>query len=160
MQGVNKVILLGHLGADPEERFLPNGERVVTISVATSEKWKDSQTGQDKEVTDWHRVVLFNRLAEIAAQYLKKGAGVYIEGKNKTRSWEGPDGAKKYAFQVAATKLEILPGKSERLNTIHDDELTAEIMVVLKEEGLPGNPDQRATVSKDVIERIKRYISN
>jgi len=111
MQGVNKVILLGNLGADPEERFLPNGERVVTISVATHEKWKDKATGEDKQVTDWHRVVFFNRLAEIAAQYLKKGAGVYIEGKNKTRSWEDNHGVKKYAFQIAATKLEILPTK-------------------------------------------------
>ena len=91
MSGVNKVIILGRLGKDPEVRFMPNGGAVANLAVATSEKWKDKQTGEQKEKTEWHRVVMFGKLAEIAGEYLKKGSKVYIEGSLQTRKWQNRD---------------------------------------------------------------------
>lgn len=111
MSGVNKVILIGNLGADPETRMLPSGGSVTNITVATSESWKDKNTGQKQEKTEWHRVVFFNKLAEIAAQYLKKGSKVYLEGKLATRSWE-QDGVKKYATEIVASEMQMLDGRN------------------------------------------------
>ena len=91
-RGINKVILVGNLGADPETRYMPSGSAVTNLSVATSETWKDKQSGEQKERTEWHKVAMFNRLAEIAAEYLRKGSQVYIEGKLRTRKWQGQDG--------------------------------------------------------------------
>ena len=88
--GINKVILIGNLGQDPEVRYMPNGNAVANISIATSESWRDKNTGEQKEMTEWHRVVLYRRLAEVAGEYLKKGAKVYIEGKLRTRKWQAP----------------------------------------------------------------------
>lgn len=98
-RGVNKVILVGTCGQDPEVRYLPNGNAVTNLSVATSEAWKDKQTGQKVEMTEWHRVVLFGKVAEIAGEYLRKGSQCYIEGKLKTREWE-KDGIKRYSTEV------------------------------------------------------------
>ena len=92
-RGVNKVILVGNLGQDPEIRYLPNGGAVANISLATSESWRDKQTGENREVTEWHRVVLFGRLAEVAGEYLRKGSQVYIEGQLRTRKWQGSEWA-------------------------------------------------------------------
>ena len=97
--GINKVILIGNLGADPECRFMPNGNAVCNITLATSDSWKDRNTGQLQERTEWHRVVFFGKIAEIAGQYLRKGSKVYIEGQNKTREWE-KDGIKRYTTEV------------------------------------------------------------
>ena len=100
-RGVNKVILIGNLGADPEVRYMPNGGAVTNVNVATSETWKDKNTGQQQERTEWHRVVFYQRLAEIAGEYLKKGSKVYIEGSLRTRQWE-KDGVKHYTTEIIA----------------------------------------------------------
>lgn len=100
MSGVNKVILLGNLGRDPETRFMPNGGAVSNLAIATSETWKDKQTGEQKEKTEWHRVVMFGKLAEIADQYLKKGSKVYIEGQLQTRKWQNQQGQDQYTTEI------------------------------------------------------------
>lgn len=99
-RGVNKVILVGNLGQDPEVRYMPNGGAVANITLATSEAWRDKQTGENKEVTEWHRVVLFGKLAEVAGEYLRKGSQVYIEGQLRTRKWQGADGQDRYTTEV------------------------------------------------------------
>jgi single-strand DNA-binding protein len=118
-RGINKVILVANLGADPETRHLPDGNAVTNITVATSESWKDKNTGQTVDKTEWHRVVFFRRLAEIAGEYLKKGSKVYIEGKLRTRQWE-KDGQKHYTTEIRADEMQMLdsrgdaqPGSSE-----------------------------------------------
>lgn len=113
MNGVNKVILVGRLGKDPETRYMPSGGAVANFSMATSEKWNDKQTGEQKEKTEWHRVVMFNRLAEIAAEYLSKGSVVYIEGKLQTRKWD-KDGHTNYTTEIVANQMQMLGGRGER----------------------------------------------
>ena len=107
MPNLNKAQIMGHLGQDPETRYMPSGDAVTNISVATSEKWKDKVTGEQKEATEWHRVVAFGRLAEIMAEYLKKGDAVYIEGSLRTRSWE-KDGIKRYSTEIKAVSMQML----------------------------------------------------
>lgn len=107
-RGVNKVILIGNLGQEPESRALPSGNAVTNISIATSESWKDKVTGQQQERTEWHRVVFFNRLAEIATQYLKKGSKVYIEGSLRTRKWQDQSGADRYTTEIVASDMQML----------------------------------------------------
>ncbi|MCY1388902.1 Single-stranded DNA-binding protein [compost metagenome] len=99
-RGINKVILVGNAGGDPETRYMPNGTAVTNITLATSESWKDKQTGQQQERTEWHRVVFFGRLAEIAGEYLRKGSQVYVEGSLRTRKWQGQDGQDRYTTEV------------------------------------------------------------
>ena len=111
-RGVNKVILLGNVGNDPESKSLPGGGTVVNFSMATSESWKDKNTGEQKEVSEWHRVVAFNRLAEIIVEYVKKGSKLYIEGSLRTRSWD-QDGQKRYATEIVASEMQMLDGKPE-----------------------------------------------
>lgn len=112
MRGVNKVIIIGNLGADPEVRQFSNGGSVTNISVATSEQWTDKQTGEKKEATEWHRIALYNRLGEIAAQYLRKGSKVYIEGSLQTRKYQAPDGSDRYATDIKAYQMQMLDGAS------------------------------------------------
>ena len=112
MASVNKVILVGNLGKDPETRYMPNGDQVTNITVATTETWKDKSSGEQKESTEWHRVVFFRRLAEIAGQYLKKGSQVYIEGRLRTRKWQGQDGQDRYTTEIHADEMKML-GKRE-----------------------------------------------
>lgn len=107
-RGINKVILIGNLGNDPEVRYMPNGQAVANLSVATSESWKDRETGEQKEQTEWHRLVLYRRLAEIAGEYLRKGSKVYIEGKLRTRKWTDQSGADKYTTEVIVDELQML----------------------------------------------------
>jgi single-strand DNA-binding protein len=114
-KGINKVILLGNLGQDPEVRHMPSGGAVTNISIATSESWKDKETGQQQDRTEWHRVVFFNRLAEIAGQYLKKGSKVYIEGSLRTRAWD-KDGEKRYTTEIVANEMQMLDSKGEVRN--------------------------------------------
>ncbi len=111
-RGINKVILVGNLGNDPETRFMPNGNPVTNISIATSESWKDKQSGQQQERTEWHRIVFFNRLAEIAGEYLKKGSKVYIEGALRTRQWD-KDGQKHYSTEIIANEMQMLDGRND-----------------------------------------------
>ncbi len=110
-RGVNKVILIGNLGRDPETRYMPSGGAVTNITVATSETWKDKNTGEQQERTEWHRVVFFNRLAEIAGEYLKKGSKVYIEGSLRTRKWQGQDGQDRYTTEVIANEMQMLDSR-------------------------------------------------
>ncbi|MER1003268.1 single-stranded DNA-binding protein [Pseudomonas aeruginosa] len=115
MRGVNKVILVGNVGGDPETRYMPNGNAVTNITLATSESWKDKQTGQQQERTEWHRVVFFGRLAEIAGEYLRKGSQVYVEGSLRTRKWQGQDGQDRYTTEVIVDmqgQMQMLGGKS------------------------------------------------
>jgi single-strand DNA-binding protein len=113
MASVNKIILVGNLGADPESRNLPSGEAVCNLRLATTEKWKDKATGEAKELTEWHRVVLFRKLAEIASQYLKKGAAVYIEGRIRTRKWQDKEGQERYTTEIEASEMKMLGGRQE-----------------------------------------------
>ncbi|MGC1045841.1 single-stranded DNA-binding protein [Pantoea agglomerans] len=113
-RGVNKVILVGNLGQDPEVRYMPNGGAVANITLATSEAWRDKQTGENKEVTEWHRVVLFGKLAEVAGEYLRKGSQVYIEGQLRTRKWQGADGQDRYITEVVVNvggTMQMLGGR-------------------------------------------------
>jgi len=110
-RGINKVILIGNLGADPEVRYMPNGNAVTNVNLATSESWKDKQSGQMQERTEWHRVVFFNRLAEIAGEYLRKGSKVYIEGSLRTRKWQGQDGQDRYTTEIVASEMQMLDGR-------------------------------------------------
>ena len=111
-RGINKVILVGNLGQDPETRYLPSGGAVTNVSVATSESWRDKQTGQQQERTEWHRVVFFNKLGEIAGQYLKKGSKIYVEGSLRTRKWQGQDGADRYTTEIVANEMQMLDSRS------------------------------------------------
>jgi single-strand DNA-binding protein len=110
-RGVNKVIIVGNLGQDPETRYMPSGSAVTNFTVATNESWKDKQTGEQKDRTEWHRVAMFNRLAEIAAEYLRKGSQVYIEGKLRTRKWQGQDGNDRYTTEIIADEMQMLGGR-------------------------------------------------
>jgi len=113
MKGVNKAIIVGNLGNDPESRSFPDGGSVCNISVATSESWKDKQTGQQQERTEWHRVVFRNKLAEIAQQYLKKGSKVYIEGSLRTRKWTNQQGQDQYTTEIQANQMQMLDSRSD-----------------------------------------------
>ena len=112
MASVNKVIIVGNLGKDPETRTFPSGGRVCNVTIATSERWKDKQTGEMKEATEWHRVVFNDRLAEIAGEYLRKGSQVYVEGSLRTRKWTDKDGVEKYTTEIRADEMKML-GKRE-----------------------------------------------
>jgi len=112
MNGVNKVILIGNLGADPETRYTANGAAITNIRIATSESWKDKQSGEKQERTEWHRIVFFNRLAEVAGEYLRKGSAVYVEGQLRTRKWE-KDGIERYTTEIVANEMQMLGGKQE-----------------------------------------------
>ncbi|AUI65762.1 MULTISPECIES: single-stranded DNA-binding protein [Glaesserella] len=112
MAGVNKVIIVGNLGADPDMRTMPNGEAVATLSVATSESWNDKMTGERREVTEWHRIVFFRRQAEVAGQYLRKGSKVYVEGKLKTRKWQDQNGQERYTTEIQGDVLQMLDSRN------------------------------------------------
>jgi single-strand DNA-binding protein len=109
-RGINKVIIVGNLGRDPETRYLPSGGAVTNVSVATSKAWRDRDSGEQKERTEWHRVVFFNRLAEIASEYLKRGSKIYLEGELRTREWER-DGQKHYTTEIVADEMQMLDGR-------------------------------------------------
>lgn len=110
-RGINKVILIGNLGADPEVRYMPSGGAVTNVTIATSETWKDKQSGDPQERTEWHRVVFFNRLAEIAGEYLKKGSKVYVEGSIRTRKWQDQSGADRYTTEIIANEMQMLDSR-------------------------------------------------
>jgi single-strand DNA-binding protein len=112
-KGINKVILIGNCGADPEQRVMPNGNAVTNINLATSESWKDKNTGQQQERTEWHRVVFFNRLAEIAGQYLQKGSKVYIEGSLRVRKWQDQSGQDRYTTEIVASEMQMLDSRGD-----------------------------------------------
>ena len=111
-RGINKVILVGNLGRDPETRYMPSGGAVTNVSIATSKSWRDRDSGEQKERTEWHRIVFFNRLAEIANEYLKRGSKVYVEGELRTREWER-EGQKHYTTEIVASEMQMLDARSE-----------------------------------------------
>jgi single-strand DNA-binding protein len=110
-RGVNKVILIGNLGKDPEVRYMPSGGAVTNVTIATSESWKDKQSGEQQERTEWHNVVFFNRLAEIAGEYLKKGSKVYVEGSLRTRKWQDKEGKDRYTTEIVAGEMQMLDSR-------------------------------------------------
>lgn len=110
-RGINKVILIGNLGTDPEVRYMPSGNAVANLTLATSEGWKDKQTGELQERTEWHRVVLYNRLAEVAGEYLRKGSKVYLEGSLRTRKWQDKSGQERYTTEIHANDMQMLDAK-------------------------------------------------
>ena len=112
MASINKVILVGNLGQDPEVKYMPSGGAVTNISIATTDSWKDKATGEKKENTEWHRVVFFNRLAEIVGEYLRKGSQVYIEGNLRTRKWQDQNGVDKYTTEIVAREMQMLGGRA------------------------------------------------
>lgn len=113
-RGVNKVILVGNCGQDPEVRYMPSGGAVTNLSLATSESWKDKNTGDQQERTEWHRVVFFNRLAEIVEQYVKKGTKLYVEGSLRTRKWQGQDGQDRYTTEIVASEMQMLDSRGSQ----------------------------------------------
>ncbi len=112
-RGINKVILVGNVGIDPDVRYLPNGNAVTTLSVATSESWKDKQTGEKQERTEWHRVVCYNRLGEIAGEYIRKGSKLYVEGSLRTRKWQDQQGQDRYTTEIIANDIQMLDSKGQ-----------------------------------------------
>jgi single-strand DNA-binding protein len=109
---LNKVTLIGNLGADPEVRYMPSGGAVTNVTLATTMRWKDKQSGERKDATEWHRIVFFNRLAEIAGEYLKKGSQIYVEGRLQTRKWQGQDGQDRYTTEIIASEMHMLGSRS------------------------------------------------
>ena len=115
-RGVNKVILIGNLGNDPEVRYMPSGGAVANVSVATTDSWRDKSSGERQERTEWHRIVLFGRLGEIAGEYLRKGSKVYIEGRLQTRKWQGQDGSDRYTTEIVANEMQMLDSRGGDLD--------------------------------------------
>lgn len=111
-RGINKVILIGNLGSDPEVRYMPSGAAVANVSLATSEVWKDKQSGEQQERTEWHRVVFYNRLAEIVGQYLKKGSKIYVEGRLRTQKWQDKNGQDRYTTEIVANDMQMLDSRT------------------------------------------------
>ncbi|HHV6871171.1 single-stranded DNA-binding protein [Haemophilus influenzae] len=121
MAGVNKVIIVGHLGNDPEIRTMPNGDAVANISVATSESWNDRNTGERREVTEWHRIVFYRRQAEICGEYLRKGSQVYVEGRLKTRKWQDQNGQDRYTTEIQGDVMQMLGGRNQNAGGYGND---------------------------------------
>ncbi len=121
-RGINKAIIVGNLGRDPEVRYTANGNAIANITVATTESWKDKQSGERQEKTEWHRVVFFGRLAEIAGEYLKKGAQVYIEGRLQTRKWEDKSGQERYTTEIVASEMQMLGSRGGGTSGVPDDD--------------------------------------
>src|SRR6516165_4738488 len=125
-RGINKVILVGNVGVDPDLRYLPNGNAVTTLSVATSESWKDKQTGEKQERTEWHRVVCFNKLGEIAGEYIRKGSKLYVEGSIRTRKWQDQQGQDRYTTEIIASDIQMLDSRNAGASGHEEMPVTAE----------------------------------
>ena len=156
MASVNKVILVGNLGADPETRFMPNGDAIANIRLATTESWKDKATGEKKELTEWHRVVFRAKLAEIVGQYLKKGSAVYIEGRIRTRKWQDKEGQERYTTEIEAREMQMLGG---RQNASSSSEGEAEYGGSMPSSNAPSNqrvspPAKKAPSFEDMDDDI------
>ena len=121
MAGVNKVIIVGHLGNDPEIRTMPNGDAVANISVATSESWNDRNTGERREVTEWHRIVFYRRQAEICGEYLRKGSQVYVEGRLRTRKWQDQNGQERYTTEIQGDVMQMLGARNQNAGSYPSD---------------------------------------
>ncbi len=124
-RGINKVILIGNVGNDPDVRYAPSGSAITSLSLATSETWKDKQNGESQERTEWHRIVFFNRIAEIAGEYLKKGSKVYIEGSLRTRKWQDKAGVEHYTTEIIGADMQLLDGKADTNELSYQENKTA-----------------------------------
>ena len=122
MASVNKVIIVGNLGRDPETKYLPSGEAVTNVSIATTDRWTDKASGEQKEATEWHRVTFWGRLAEVAGEYLKKGSQVYVEGKLQTRKWQDKDGQDRYTTEIRANQMQMLGSRSNGGGDRHEED--------------------------------------
>ena len=142
-RGINKVILVGNLGADPETRYMPSGGAVTNVSLATTRSWRDRETGEQQERTEWHRVVFFSRLAEIAGEYLRKGRQVYVEGELRTRKWQDRDGNDRYTTEIVANEMQMLGGRAD---------LDAPARMPAR--GVAEKPASRASASNDLDDDI------
>jgi single-strand DNA-binding protein len=138
MAGVNKAVLIGHLGRDPELRYTPSGSAVANFSIATSEEWKDKDTGEKQERTEWHRIVAWGKLGEICGEYLHKGSQIYVEGRIQTRSWEDREGIKRYTTEIVAQSMQMLgsPGKEGRAKS-PDERHPGEEPVSIPDDDIP-----------------------
>ena len=148
-RGVNKVILVGNLGNDPEVRYMPNGNAVANVSLATSETWKDKNTGDQQEKTEWHRVVFFNRLAEIVEQYVKKGTKLYIEGRLQTRSWE-QDGVKRYTTEIVANEMQMLDSRGGASQDFGGQQASASAPQSNQQQAAPAAPQNFDNFDDDI----------
>ena len=135
MAGINKVIIVGNLGNDPEIRTMPNGEMIANISVATSESWTDKNTGEKKTQTEWHRIVIYRKLAEIAAQYLHKGSQVYVEGRLKTRKWQDNNGQDRYTTEIQGDNVQMLGGRQDEPKQAKSSKAKPEPLSAMAEQG-------------------------
>lgn len=138
-RGVNKVILIGNLGTDPDVRYLASGDPVANISIATSETWKDKQTGQQQERTEWHRVVIYGKMAEIASKYMKKGTKVYIEGSLRTRKWQDKSGQDKYTTEIICNDMQLIDSKGSNSSDNRSHEMSDSYEMMDKRTGYSNN---------------------
>ncbi len=141
---LNKVTLIGNLGADPEVRYMPSGSAITTIRLATTSRWKDKQSGEKKESTEWHRVVFFNRLAEVAGEYLKKGRQVYVEGHLRTQKWQAQDGQDRYTTEIIATEMHMLGSRSGGTSSFGGDQASDEYPASSSKPAYQSKPSAQA----------------
>ncbi len=151
-RGINKVILVGNVGVDPDVRYMPNGNAVTTLSIATSETWKDKQTGDKQERTEWHRVVCFNRLGEIAGEYVRKGSKLYVEGSLRTRKWQDPQGQDRYTTEIIASDIQMLDSKGGPSQAFND----APPASMSQQQGAASKPDvaTQATAAQNAFDEL------
>jgi single-strand DNA-binding protein len=154
MASVNKVILVGNLGADPETRYLPNGDAVANVRLATTESWKDKTSGEKREITEWHRVVFFRRLAEIVGQYLKKGSSVYIEGRIRTRKWQDKEGQERYTTEIEASEMQMLGGRQSASASGGEAEYRSPAPAAAPSSSPAASPAKKASSFEDMDDDI------
>lgn len=150
-RGINKVILVGNVGIDPDVRYLPNGNAVTTLSVATSETWKDKTTGEKQDRTEWHRVVCFNRLGEIAGEYVRKGSKLYVEGSLRTRKWQDKEGHDKYTTEIIASDIQMLDSKGGGSSN-YDDMPQAQFSP--QQQNQTSNKQQPSQAAQDAFDQL------
>lgn len=154
-RGINKVILVGNVGVDPEVRYLPNGNAVTTLSLATSDSWKDKTSGEKQERTEWHRVVCFNRLGEIAGEYVRKGSKLYVEGSLRTRKWQDQQGQDRYMTEIIASDIQMLDSKGGSNTGAYDDMPQAQFAPSQATAGKPAQQQSQATPAMhDAFEQL------
>ncbi|PJD96186.1 MAG: single-stranded DNA-binding protein [Legionella sp.] len=151
-RGINKVILVGNVGIDPEVRYMPNGNAVTTLSLATSETWKDKTTGEKQDRTEWHRVVCFNRLGEIAGEYVRKGSKLYVEGSLRTRKWQDQQGQDRYTTEIIAADIQMLDSKSMGGGTAYEDNQSA--YQAAPPAYAPANKPQQTSQAADPFDQL------
>jgi single-strand DNA-binding protein len=153
-RGINKVILVGNVGGDPEVRYLPNGSAVTSLSVATSESWKDKNTGEKQERTEWHRVVCFNRLGEIAGEYVRKGSKLYVEGSLRTRKWQDQQGQDKYTTEIIASEVQMLDSKGGSASGYEDMPQTQAAAPSYQNNNANKQPAAAQTMAQDAFDQL------